>query len=293
MKNSLPLQSDLETISAYLDGEVTPEEKRMFAERLKYEKELQELYERLSRTRAILRARPLLRAPRNYIVKPQMVQQKKSVWNVFVNRNRLFQTASAVLSIVFGIWFCLNILLINQQKGLPMLSAPAPVYESAPQVSNPEAGAEEPPLLNREASTPANEPRLMAVPTNALNLEAPYPSIPESGGLGSGEITSTQVITPTPLMKSFSAATEIPPMSDQSSAMTATLPETYPAAIQAGQPENAQPGNRITLSGSDALESQQTESNPGWLLLQVVLAVLTILFGGLTFYFYKQREKIS
>lgn len=291
MRKNLPLPSDLEAITAYLDGEVTPEEKRILAERLKVEKELQELYEQLSHTRAILRAQPLLRAPRSYTLQPQMVQQKQSVWNVFANRNQLFQTASAVLSIVFGIWFCLNILTINQQKSSPMLAAPALVYESAPLVPYPEAGTGEPSLSSREASIPTGEPMLKSAPTNPSNMEAPYPSIPGSEGLGGGEITSTQVITQAPLMKAFSATTETPSISDQNLAMTTTLQEDYPAAMQAGQPENSQQGNQSTLSESDALEGRQTESDSAWLSLQIALAFLTILFGGLTFYFHKQRGK--
>ncbi|MGB9668958.1 MAG: hypothetical protein ACPL0B_01100 [Anaerolineales bacterium] len=289
MSHNLPRQSDLEAINAYLDGEVTSEERQLFESRLKDDQELQELFHKLNRTRNLLRAQPNLRAPRNYTLKPQMVEGRKSIWELLTNRDKLLQTASAVLSLVFGIWFCLNILTVNQQKSLPMLAAPADVYESAPMAPYPEITALEPSISGSAAGESTGEPMMKVAPINPTAEGTPYPSIVGTMGLGGGEITTTQSITEAPLME-LSPKSETPMVSAQNVEVSTSTPqEESGAALQTYPPQSFDQSQRALISPQAETRVLQTQTNPRWLFLQIGLAFLTIFFGGLTFYFYKQN----
>ena len=289
MSNNLPRQSDLEEINAYLDGEVTSEERRLIESRLKDDQELQELFNKLNRTRNLLRAQPVLRAPRNYTLKPQLAEHRKSIWEVFINRNKLLQTASAMLSLVFGIWFCWNILSINQQKSLPMAAAPAKVYEAAPLTPYPEITALEPSISGSPASEGTSEPMMKVAPILPTGEATPYPGIVGATGLGGGEITTTQTITEAPTMKLLPQVSETPEVSAQNLAMSSTPQEEGTAALQAYPAPSIDQNQRSMVSPQEETGELQTQTNPRWLYLQIGLAILTVLFGGLTFYFYKQN----
>lgn len=90
-------ERDLEMISAYLDGQVTPHERSRLEARLRAESELRVAYEELKNTRAVLRSAPRLRAPRNYTLSPRMVADR------FADRRRypILSLASAVASVLF------------------------------------------------------------------------------------------------------------------------------------------------------------------------------------------------
>lgn len=64
--------SDYEALSAYLDNELSPRERSRLEQRLQGDAALQAGLADLRHTRAILRAQPRLRAPRNFVLTPQM-----------------------------------------------------------------------------------------------------------------------------------------------------------------------------------------------------------------------------
>ena len=68
-------EKDLETLSAYLDGELTAKERERVERLLEVDQDLQSWYEKLKRTRSVLRSTPALRAPRNFFLTPEMVGQ--------------------------------------------------------------------------------------------------------------------------------------------------------------------------------------------------------------------------
>ncbi|RMF39528.1 MAG: hypothetical protein D6755_14190 [Anaerolineae bacterium] len=72
MKLSLSVK-ELETLSAYLDGVLSPKERARLEARLEDDAALREELESLRRTRAVLRAAPRVRAPRNFTLTPEMV----------------------------------------------------------------------------------------------------------------------------------------------------------------------------------------------------------------------------
>ena len=68
---------DWELISTYLDGQLTGTEKRLLMDQLALRPELNQGLEELRRTRAVLRAAPRRRAPRNFTLTPAMVSQTR------------------------------------------------------------------------------------------------------------------------------------------------------------------------------------------------------------------------
>jgi hypothetical protein len=68
---------ELEAISAYLDGQLSPREHARLESRLKTDSQLRLALEQMRRTRALLRSLPKVRAPRNYVLTPQMVHPRR------------------------------------------------------------------------------------------------------------------------------------------------------------------------------------------------------------------------
>jgi hypothetical protein len=66
-------ERDFEALSAYLDGELSGKALARLEARLHSNQELQETYEQLQRTRSVIRSLPKIRAPRNYMLTPEMV----------------------------------------------------------------------------------------------------------------------------------------------------------------------------------------------------------------------------
>jgi hypothetical protein len=63
---------DFEALSAYLDGELAGKALARMEARLQTNQELQDAYEQLQRTRTVIRSLPKMRAPRNYLLTPEM-----------------------------------------------------------------------------------------------------------------------------------------------------------------------------------------------------------------------------
>ncbi len=99
---------DYEQLSAYIDGQLAPAERRKLEERLREHNDLQAVLDEMSRTRALLRSAPRRRAPRNFTLTPAMVgsratKQRSSWWNLFPVLS--FTSAVATLALVASILF--------------------------------------------------------------------------------------------------------------------------------------------------------------------------------------------
>ena len=77
---------ELEALSAYLDGQLTPEEHTRLNIRINENPELRVALEELRITRALLRSQPEIRAPRNFTLNKDMVElltKKPSLFRTF------------------------------------------------------------------------------------------------------------------------------------------------------------------------------------------------------------------
>lgn len=110
MMNMRIPKKDQELLSAYLDGELSKRQRVRLETRLKREPDLSRSLEELQRTRRILQAMPAIKAPRNFTLTAEMVEQPRSVSMVYFNRFRL---VSAVAS------FLLLLVLAGDFIGIP------------------------------------------------------------------------------------------------------------------------------------------------------------------------------
>ncbi len=159
---------DYEQLSAYIDGQLTPNERRKMEERLRARPDLQVVLEEINRTRTLIRAVPRRRAPRNFTLTPAMVEDLRagrkpgSIFNLFPALS--FASALATLALVATLVLDLVPGLmpsgtpysqpaavaleapIEEQAGeieeIPVQKQAAPQEEAAPPMGAPAAGLE-------------------------------------------------------------------------------------------------------------------------------------------------------
>jgi len=86
-------------LSAYLDGQLSGREKALIEQQLQREPAWREGLETLRKTRAVLRAAPRRRAPRNFTLSPALAQQPRSGWLLpFFRFSSAFATLLVLLS---------------------------------------------------------------------------------------------------------------------------------------------------------------------------------------------------
>jgi len=114
---------DIETLSTYLDGQLTAFERTRLESRLQVELDLRAALEEMRRTRAILRSAPVLRAPRNYTIKPGMVKIRQQTPRAFP----ILRLTSALASLLFVLAFVGDLI----GRNVPALVPVALVQEAA------------------------------------------------------------------------------------------------------------------------------------------------------------------
>jgi hypothetical protein len=113
---------DYETLSAYLDGELSPKDMQRVELRLQASPELRDGLAELKYTQRLLKKVPMRRAPRNFIIKPSMLPQKRQL-SPFYPALRL---ASALASILLVVAFASDLFLsMGLSKAVGRISAPA------------------------------------------------------------------------------------------------------------------------------------------------------------------------
>jgi hypothetical protein len=213
---------DLEQLSAYLDGELKPDEAAEMATRLESEPELARTLAQLRWMTANLKRLPTLVAPRRYRLTPEMVGQRGTAWRLPALRLATAFVAIALVTVI-GLDF-------YQSTGrLSMASAPQAFQAPAVQQNNLQAG---------EVLTDKTEQ--------------------ESGALGGGAATTEEG----PLAESrrasgpsteadSSGAMETPPVALAAPQLASTLaPPTATPAPPAPQPEAgaAAPSERVSAA---------------------------------------------
>jgi hypothetical protein len=180
---------DLEKLSTYLDGEIPNRERERLETRLQTDAALHEALDKLQRTRAMVRSLPLLRAPRNFYLTPEMVGQKKPTRRAFP----VLSFASVLASVLFVLIFLGDLLVIRSPALSPLsaeryseqiveLAEPSTALPEEFKSQLPEGQADqefELPVAEEEAASPLVEPsgemkRLFAtiIPTPAEEIES-------------------------------------------------------------------------------------------------------------------------
>lgn len=236
MKENLTAQ-DWEMLSAYLDGAVTPEEKRLVERRLSTDPDYRSAYLSLSKTRGILRSIPRVKRRKNFFVSADMIRQRGWLWLLpAIN----FSSAAAAIMAVF-------LLLANLIPSMGgKTAAMEPGAESVPQMQEMTAkqaleeegyaaSAPEQPessiVGNVEPSgeipemEKASEPELLAVPPQEEMKGTTSDSLQEAGGSTSVD-TSTGNVAAEPSFTTDSQMAPAPavlPENTEKIAPTATL----------------------------------------------------------------------
>jgi hypothetical protein len=224
MMNRSISPQDTELLSAYLDQELSKNQMALLEARLQTESDLKEFYNELRRTRQVLRSLPVMRAPRNFTLTPEMAglkprrENKLALW---FNRFRLSSALAAVLLVlVLAGDFLTGITPLPAVKQLASDSLPAEALTV-------EEGALEMPenLQAYQAPAAGDAERAQTLPSEGLQAESELategdaeqaPAEPETtpvpqppprfplggmgGGLGGGEDAPPVQATPEPLL---------------------------------------------------------------------------------------------
>ena len=181
MKRNQAQTRDDVSLSAYIDGELSPQERTRLEARLASDPALQAQLDELRRTVALLHEMPPVDAPRNFMLTPAMVAppRPKRATPRWLAPALSFATASSAL-------LCAVIMATTMLAGGMTLGTTA---ESEPaSLAMPEAAPAEPALVggaNESARTPDDEESIAAPPSlsdgaeeQGVTREMPTPTAP-------------------------------------------------------------------------------------------------------------------
>lgn len=156
-------QRDLELLSSYLDGQLSPVDAARLEARLLVEPDLRSVLRDLRSARAMLRQLPMRKAPRNFRLTPKMVGKNPPLPRAYP----AFRFTSALATILLFLSFGLN--FVRPQ----LMAAQAPVGMG---------GGGAPDLFSAESAPAAEMPAATEAPTEAPAEEssssmAPMPTM--------------------------------------------------------------------------------------------------------------------
>jgi hypothetical protein len=113
---------DVELLSAYLDGQLSPSDSLQLESRLGSEPQLQAAMDELRTARGLLRQLPQRRVPRNFTVTPKMTGLKAPIPRVYPS----LRLATVLAALLFMITFAVN--GFAPLAASRLAAAPAPAY---------------------------------------------------------------------------------------------------------------------------------------------------------------------
>lgn len=162
---------DLETLSAYLDEQLTSRERAQLERRLQKDQELQNEIEQLRRTRQLIRNLPKVRAPRNFTLSPEMAGIRK-----VPRPYPIYRLASALATILLALVLISDFLGGQQFTQAPqpekaLLGTPAPSIAAAQEIppESPMGGG----AAEQQTSESTEEVMSLAAPSTT---ETPMPT---------------------------------------------------------------------------------------------------------------------
>ena len=137
----------IENLSAYLDGEVTIQERRKLEVLLQENESLRQQLSALAKTRALLRHAPRLKAPRNFTLTAAMLPQKQgsAFWLPMMSTSSILAAVALIVTYVF------NLTSFASPKMMPNYA-----MDTAPMAESMTTAAEVAPL--EDASQKSTEP---------------------------------------------------------------------------------------------------------------------------------------
>lgn len=208
---------DLELLSSYLDGQLTPSDSARLESRLKSDGQLASTLDDLRAARTILRQLPKRRAPRNFTLTRKMVGLNPPLPRSYP----AFRFATVVATLLFFFTFGVNALAPQLAQmspfgtggGAPEIFSAAPAATEAPAFA--QAAATEAPATEAPAATEAplqSSSDLAPLPTMMPSLEdsarvAETPTTKIGGAENAGGVDQPQVANeptrPAPIIPSM------------------------------------------------------------------------------------------
>jgi hypothetical protein len=137
--NNPILEKDLELLSSYVDGQLTPSEKNQVEERLNSNSAYPDALEKLLRTHLILRSLTQRPVPHNFTLSPDLDKKKANSPSFF----QFFRLSSAVAALALVVLFVIDFFPFTTQ---PILTQKVEVVQ-APVAAAPAAKSNEQPMI--------------------------------------------------------------------------------------------------------------------------------------------------
>jgi len=278
---------DWELISTYLDGQLSDKEKRQVQDLIALRPELKQGLEDLRRTRAVLRAAPRRRAPRNFTLTPEMARKARPRFRWGWTPSFSFASAMAAILLVLSFFFRVN---------LAQLSYAVPMAVQAPMAASQESAADSnPPIIIWNAPGMGGGPGV------------------GYGGMGGAPDSTEKLVAPSP--SDSQLAPEATPAPDVPPALVAgTTPEPTAAAklpptlepqptAEAGASRGSGGNNPILgiapteeqgkmIVPEQAVNEQAMQiTEDRWGYLQVGLAGITLIFALAAFFTWRKSHQ--
>ena len=188
---------DVELLSAYLDGQLSPSDSARLEARLQTDRELVAVMNDLRTARGYLRQLPKRRAPRNFTLTRKMVGLNPPLPRSYP----VFRFTTAIATLLFFLTYGLNILApqfaTTQAYGMgggggnevELYSAPAAPAEAQPATEAPAPAATEPPMQLEAVPAPTMQAEVAPTEDSARMVDTPSAKDGEGAG---GETTLNQ-----------------------------------------------------------------------------------------------------
>lgn len=244
-------EHDLELLSAYLDGQLSADERRTVERRLDEEAELRQAYEELRATVQALRDLEPLRPPRSFTLDPAQVAAHRPP-AVRLGWRRWLQVVGVFAGVLIAAIGVLNV-LGSMGAGAPQMAAQPTAPAAEPMLA---AVPTEPPTVAAEARESAQYPTGTATPQRSDTAAAPS-TLDNGSEPGAPQALATVIITPE----------------------VATLPEVLPQPTIA-PPAISSPGTADLAQPTPIADSSTPGGVPDLTLLLVVVVIVALAGGG-------------
>jgi hypothetical protein len=279
---------DWETLSAYLDGQLIETEKRQVQDLMTLRPELKQGLEELRRTRAVLRAAPRRRAPRNFTLSPEMAQKARPRFHWGWTPSLSFASAMAAVLLVLSFFFRMN---------LPQPSFLAPMAAQAPMTM--ERTTSNPPIIiwNQQANGLGGAPAGAGVGGDASSTEKMMVSPPIDSQAGPQATPSGTEINPSPDQPPAVAAAVTPSPEAQLTAPQAASPTVEAATTSDGSgtgpilgiAPTEERGKMIASAQTDYYQAEQPTVDR-WMYVQIGLAGITLVLALAAFFAWRRAH---
>lgn len=243
---------DLELISAYIDGQLSADERCEVERRLDDEADLRLAYEELRATVQALRDLEPVRPPRSFTLDPAKVAPQRRT-AARLGWGRLLQVA--------GVFAAVLVAAIGTLSVIGSLGGSAPAPASAPMVAAPTAEA--------PASAPMVAAPTAEAPASVLELRESAPTPEQGNGVAAPAVLENGSEPVAPQALATVVATEV-----------AALPDVAPQPTIVTTPAISSPGTVDLVRPTPAADSTPPATLPDLSSLLITLAVVALAAGG-------------